>query len=127
VRHRLAAAVDDAPEDDVEHPAEVLDRHLGRLADDRHRGLVDPGVEAAELGDRGLGDAGDGLLAGHVGGDGSLARAVAVADRRVTGLSPQVDLPSVWPSRATSRPSGCITADTPTVMITIRSQLRTVL
>ena len=57
----------------------------------------------------------------------TLPRAAAVADRRVTGLSPQVDLPSVWPSRATSGPSGCVTADTSTVMITIRSQLRTVL
>ena len=70
VRPRLPAAVHHAPEDDVEHPVEALHRHLGRLAEDRHRGVVHPGVEAVELSDRGRGGAGDVLLAGHVGGDG---------------------------------------------------------
>jgi len=68
MRHRLPAAVHHTPEDDVEHPVEALHRHLSRLAEDRHRGVALSRVEAAELTDRGLGGAGDVLLAGHVGG-----------------------------------------------------------
>jgi hypothetical protein len=66
---RLSAAYATSPRDEVGHPAEVLDRHPGRLAKGRHRGVVAPGVEAAELSDRGLGDAGDVLLAAKYGWD----------------------------------------------------------
>jgi hypothetical protein len=69
VVHGFPGAVDDAPEDDVEHPAHVRGRHLPGLTEDGHGGVVDPGVEVAERPDRGVGDALDVVLVGHVGDD----------------------------------------------------------
>src|SRR5439155_7130668 len=44
-------AVHLTPVVDVELPAHVFQRHLGALAIDRYRGVVDPGIDSAELRD----------------------------------------------------------------------------
>ena len=49
VRHRDRRAVDLAPVVDVELPPHVLDREIHDAAVDRDGGVVDPGVDAAEL------------------------------------------------------------------------------
>ena len=81
MRERRLGDVEEAFDVEVDHPLPLLDRRLERRAEQHHAGVVDDGVEAAELGDGAL----DQGLGGGAVGDVGLDR-----ERLAAGV---VDLP----------------------------------